>query len=117
MSEQEILRKELKQQIDRIGPCDILIGIPSYNNSDTIGRVAHAASAGIAKYFPDSRAVLVNSDGGSLDGTPQAVHDADLDLDSILVTHRVNPLNKISSVNAVVTTFAFFCCLCLACCC
>lgn len=97
MADEETLRRDIKEKIELIGPCDILIGIPSYNNSRTIGRVAQAASAGIAKYFPRHRAVLVNSDGGSQDGTPEVVHNANLDLESILVTHRVNPLNKIST--------------------
>lgn len=55
---------------------DIIIGIASYNNARTIGRVIRAVDAGLAKYFPDNRAVIVNSDGGYTDGTPDAVRDA-----------------------------------------
>ena len=47
------------------------MGIPSYNNARTIGHVVRAAAAGLAKYFPDRRSVIVNSDGGSKDGTPR----------------------------------------------
>jgi glycosyltransferase involved in cell wall biosynthesis len=80
-----------------MGPCDILVGIPSYNNARTIGRVVQAVGAGLAKYFPEAKAVLVNSDGGSQDGTPQKVAEAGVDLQSILVAHRVNPVHKIST--------------------
>ena len=73
MADEEVLRKELKEKIDKIGHADILVGIPSYNNAKTIGRVVQAVSAGVAKYFPDLKAVLVNSDGGSMDGTTHEV--------------------------------------------
>ncbi|MBW1646200.1 MAG: glycosyl transferase family 2 [Deltaproteobacteria bacterium] len=52
-----------------MGRADILVGIPSYNNEETIGHVAEAAKLGLAKYYPDARAVLFNSDGGSADQT------------------------------------------------
>ena len=54
----------------RSASADLVVGIPSFNNARTIGHVARAASAGLAKYFPGRQAVLVNSDGGSTDGTP-----------------------------------------------
>ena len=92
-----VLREDLKKRIDEVGPADILIGIPSYNNSKTISRVVLAVSAGLAKYFPDAKAVLINSDGGSMDGTPDRVAEASLDLQSILISHRANPLHKIST--------------------
>ena len=97
MPEQEAIRKELRGQISEIGESDVLVGIPSYNNAKTIGRVVQAVGAGLAKYFPDVKAVLVNSDGGSTDGTPEIVAEAGVDLKSIHIAHRVNPLLKISS--------------------
>ncbi|HEY4485905.1 MAG TPA: glycosyl transferase family 2 [Nitrospiria bacterium] len=92
-----MIREEIKSQIGQIGRADILVGIPSYNNHRTIGHVVRAISAGLAKYFPDAGAVLVNSDGGSSDGTPQAVAEAGVDLQSILVAHRVNVPHKITT--------------------
>ncbi|MBI3995565.1 MAG: glycosyltransferase [Nitrospirae bacterium] len=89
------LREELKSRLESIGPADILVGIPSYNNARTVGRVVHAVAAGLAKYFPETKAVLVNSDGGSSDGTPDAVEKSTVDLQSVLVAHRVNPVHKI----------------------
>src|SRR3990170_885046 len=58
-----ILLPELVEQLDRLGRADIVVGIPSYNNARTIGHVVRAVTAGLAKYFPGARAVLVNSDG------------------------------------------------------
>ncbi len=51
--------------VDRIGQADIVVGIPSYNNIRTITHVVRAAQVGLAKYFGQLRAVIVNSDGGS----------------------------------------------------
>ena len=55
------------------GAADIVIGIPSYNNARTIGHVVRAAHAGLMKYFPQYTGVIINSDGGSTDGTPGVV--------------------------------------------
>ncbi|MCC6346027.1 MAG: glycosyltransferase [Nitrospirales bacterium] len=90
------LRKEIRERLAQIQRCDIVIGIPSYNNARTIGHVVRAAQVGLAKYFPDRRAVLVNSDGGSTDGTIDAVHRTTTE-DPILLFHRVEPLQKIST--------------------
>ncbi|MBK7927531.1 MAG: glycosyl transferase family 2 [Bryobacterales bacterium] len=59
--------------ISDLKEADIVIGIPSYNNARTIGHVVRAAVAGLQKYFPQYRSIIINSDGGSKDGTPQAV--------------------------------------------
>ena len=55
---------------------DIVVGIPSFNSAATIGRVVSAVDLGLTKYFPESAAVIVNSDGGSKDGTPDVVRGA-----------------------------------------
>jgi len=60
-------------QLEKIQETDILIGIPSYNNVRTIGQVVRAVMAGLAKYFPKAKAILINSDGGSTDGTQEEV--------------------------------------------
>jgi glucosylglycerate synthase len=91
-------RKEVREQIGRIKTADILVGIPSYNNARTIGHIVRAVQAGLAKYFPDRKAVLTNSDGGSTDGTIDVVNQAGIeDFESILLYHRVEPFFKIAT--------------------
>lgn len=91
-------RKEIQDSIEEIKEADILIGIPSYNNARTIGHVVRAVQAGLAKYFPDKKAVLVNSDGGSTDGTTDVVQATTVeDFQSILLHHRVSPVFKIAT--------------------
>ncbi|MBL7074218.1 glycosyltransferase [candidate division KSB1 bacterium] len=47
----------------------MLVGIPSFNNAATIGHVVVAAVGGLARYFPNRKGIIINSDGGSTDGT------------------------------------------------
>ena len=91
-----IFRAEVHEQLERIGQADIVIGIPSFNNARTIGHVVRAVQGGLAKYFPDHKAVIVNSDGGSSDGTSDVVHNSSIDdFNAILLHHRVSPISKI----------------------
>lgn len=62
----------VEPQISRIGKTDLVIGTPSFNNASTIGYVATAAAVGAREHFASSRVVLVNADGGSIDGTQDA---------------------------------------------
>jgi glucosylglycerate synthase len=71
-----VLPDDARRAIEFIRRADIVIGIPSYNNSKTIGHVVRAAYAGLMKYFPQLRGVVINSDGGSTDGTREAVLSA-----------------------------------------
>jgi glucosylglycerate synthase len=84
-----VLRKDIREKIGQIEKADILVGIPSFNNARTIGHVVKAVQAGFAKYFPEKKCVLVNSDGGSTDGTMDTVQNTTLeDTQSILLSHR-----------------------------
>jgi hypothetical protein len=90
------LDPRVAERLQELGSVDLLVGIPSYNNAATIGHVVKAAAAGVAKYFPGRRTVIVNSDGGSKDGTAEAVAGADFGTPSaILVSHPVAPVQKI----------------------
>jgi len=81
-----------------MGEVDIVVGIPSFNSARTIAHVVRAVAGGLAKYFPDRKSVIVNSDGGSTDGTHEAVMGADIDHDSLLlVSHRVPTIQKITT--------------------
>lgn len=111
----EIFRPEFVKELDRIGSADIVIGIPSYNNSDTIEHVMNAAAIGMAKHFPKMKAVLINSDGGSKDGTKDVVtsykmNDADLSFNfcskpdyrmEVLTTEYIGPPGKGSAFKTI----------------
>jgi len=90
------LEPDLTQQLRVIGKADLVLGIPSFNNVTTIAHVVRAAQAGLSKYFPGMRSVLVNSDGGSTDGTQAAVREASAgDSRAILASHPLFPVHRI----------------------
>lgn len=76
---------------------DIVVGIASYNNARTITRVVEAVDAGLGKYFPSERAIIINSDGGSTDMTPDLVINASVDHKAIFLSHHLFPVHRITT--------------------
>ena len=98
MPEADILAPDTRLAVEKLGEADIVIGIPSYNNARTIGHVVQAVSAGLARHFADARSIIINSDGGSKDGTPQAVLEAQLETDQLLlVRHPLHPVHRLTT--------------------
>jgi glycosyltransferase involved in cell wall biosynthesis len=62
--EQCAMDRETLSELKQIPSADILIGIPSYQSTHSIGQVVKAAILGLAKYFPKSRGVVLISEGG-----------------------------------------------------
>jgi glycosyltransferase involved in cell wall biosynthesis len=90
------MEKSFLTQLEEIKEADILVGIPSYNNVRTVGHVVRAVTAGLAKYFPGAKAVLLNSDGGSTDGTQEEVKKVQIeDFKTILTSYPVYPIHKV----------------------
>jgi glycosyltransferase involved in cell wall biosynthesis len=92
----ELLRADLRKKLKELKEIDILVGIPSYNNARTIGHVVRAVEAGLSKYFSKYKAILVNSDGGSTDGTMDVVRQATIDPDAIFVDQKLERFRKIA---------------------
>lgn len=63
------LRLDGQRRLSEIGTADLLIGIPSYKNEQTIGQVIHIAAAGAYEHFPNLKTVIAVVDGGSSDET------------------------------------------------
>jgi glycosyltransferase involved in cell wall biosynthesis len=96
--QQVVLDSNVQGALETIRKADILVGIPSYNSARTIAHVVRAVNAGLAKYFPDCHCVIVNSDGGSTDGTPEVVLQSQIaDYQTILVRHPLNPIHRITT--------------------
>ena len=96
--DEELLKQQVQEKLSAMGGAEIIVGIPSYNNADTIGHVVRAAQEGLQKYFPARRALIVNSDGGSKDGTVQAIDQAHLNTQMILsVSHPLYPVHHLTT--------------------
>lgn len=79
MPEESLLSDDFLRQLINVGEVDILIGLPTHNNAGTIQQVTRAIQAGILKCFPRDRAVIINADGGSSDGTRNMVTGVSID--------------------------------------
>lgn len=92
------LPRSLRDEVERLGHADIMVGIPSFRNAATIGHVTRAAQAGMVQYFPDLRPVLVNADAGSPDGTGRVVVETEPPdyVERILLVRPRNRLSRIS---------------------
>lgn len=51
---------------------DIVIGIPSYQESKTIALVTSTIDQGLVEHYPDLQTIIVNADNASGDGTAEA---------------------------------------------
>ena len=56
---------------DQISSAEIVVGIPSYNEADTIPIPVDLVSKGLKEYYPNKSAVIVNVDNHSPDGTKE----------------------------------------------
>lgn len=65
MSE-EATKVENPNNVNRAG---IIVGIPSYNEADSISYPTDVASRGLINYFADRKSVIINADNNSPDGT------------------------------------------------
>jgi len=63
------LRPFVRKRLEEIGKADIVVGVPCFNNDQTIEHVLQMVSRGIQQYFRDSKAVIIVADGGSTDDT------------------------------------------------
>jgi glycosyltransferase involved in cell wall biosynthesis len=70
----ELLSNEVVETIHQLGTARLVVGIPSFNNAETIQGVVETFAEGIQRYYPGIPSLIVNSDGGSSDGTREAFY-------------------------------------------
>ncbi len=98
MAEESILTDEFLRQLIDVGEADVLVGVPTYNNAATVGQVVQIIRAGLLKYFPRERAVIVNADGGSRDETSNLVRGASIN--DLQHSTDLNALRTLHSISA-----------------
>ena len=97
MAEESYLTDDFLRQLMNVGEVDILIGLPTHNNVKTVGSVVHTIQSGILRGFPRERAVIINADGGSRDGTPELVTGVSIDDMRASNLHALRTLHSIST--------------------
>ena len=80
------MSEQIKINKEKIKQADIIVGIPSYNEADNIAFVAEQALLGLKKYFPKLKAVIINVDNNSEDGTKEAFLNAKTKVPKIYIS-------------------------------
>lgn len=70
------IREGTKRRLKKASCCKLLVGIPCFNNEDTIAHVVTSVGKGLKKFFPRFKSIIVVSDGGSLDDTREKANQA-----------------------------------------
>jgi glucosylglycerate synthase len=79
LAEESFLTDDFLRQLINVGEVDILVGLPTHNNAKTIGSIVRTIQSDILRCFSRERAVIINADGGSRDGTPELVTGVSID--------------------------------------
>lgn len=101
MAEENLLTDDFLRQLINVGEVDILVGLPTYNNAKTIGTIVQSIQSGILRWFPRERAVIINADGGSRDGTPELVTGVSID-----DVRPASSLHALRTLHSVTTKYA-----------
>jgi hypothetical protein len=70
VAEKDLLAGEVREQLGDIGAADLVLGIPTLDNRDTVACVAEAGAEALNR-LASLRSVIVQADGGSKDSTPE----------------------------------------------
>ena len=93
-----ILSDELLGDLIAVGQVDVLVGLPTLDHADSVGPALRATQVAFNNHFARERTVLLNSDGGSSDGTPELVRQAPIaDSDTLLSSHSLRTRHRIST--------------------
>ncbi|MBS1849432.1 MAG: hypothetical protein JST79_00855 [Acidobacteria bacterium] len=101
LPEESILSDDFLRELMNVGEVDILIGVPTYNDANTVGTVVQAVRAGLLQYFPRQRAVVINADGGSKDATRDLVRAA-----SISDLHHPSGMTALRTLHCISTQYS-----------
>src|SRR5829696_7038259 len=90
------LSDALLRQLIAVGQVDVLVGLPTLNNAATIVDIVRAVHVCFARDFPRLRSVMINSDGGSTDGTLELIRAASLtETDMVQTSHTLRTSHRV----------------------
>jgi hypothetical protein len=101
LPDDSFLSDDFLRQLINVGEVDILVGLPTHNNAKTVGSIVQTIQSGLLRGFPRDRAVIINVDGGSRDGTPEIVTGV-----SILDARPASNLHALRTLHSVSTKYA-----------
>jgi hypothetical protein len=98
VEDENFLTDDFLRQLIDVGEADILVGLPTHNNAKTIGSIVQTIRSCILRNFPRERAVIINADGGSRDGTPELITGLSIsDVRPVAGVYALRTLHAIST--------------------
>lgn len=73
---------------------DIIVGIPTYNEADSISNTVQKIDKGLSKYFPEYKALIINVDSQSSDGTTHVFDEIKTETDKMSLVVKKRPRGK-----------------------
>ena len=96
MEYQSTLSDAFLRQLMAVGQVDVLVALPTLNNAATVVDVVRAVNLCFTRDFPRLRTVMINSDGGSTDGTPDLIRAASFaEADMVQTFHSLRTLHRV----------------------
>jgi hypothetical protein len=96
VANESVLSDALLRQLMAVGQVDILVGLPTRNNAATVVAITRAIHQCFMRDYPRLRTVMINSDAGSTDGTPELIRDASIsDEDMVQTSHPLRTLHRV----------------------
>ncbi len=89
---------QVPENLSRIGTADVVVGIPSCNNRETIARAVEAGVCALSTLAAGQRVLIINADGHSRDGTAEHFRKVVGDRAPLLqVPYPVYPVDRLST--------------------
>ncbi len=77
---------EREENPERVHKAEVIVGLPSYNEADSIAYPTKQASAGLKKYYGKKKSVIINCDNNSPDDTERAFMSTKTPVPKIYIT-------------------------------
>ncbi len=81
-----IFPDRIEENPENIKQAEIVIGIPSFNEVDSIQTPTTEVAKGLKEFFPDKKSVIINCDNSSTDGTKEAFLGVSTDVPKIYLS-------------------------------
>ncbi|MGB5158884.1 glycosyltransferase [Desulfobacterium sp. N47] len=97
------LREHARETIESLGSVDIVVGVPCYQSAAFLTHVLKTIAKGIEMHYPDSKSLIMVSDGGSTDDTREIARRTEINsfnIEKLVTIYRGLP-GKGSGLRAV----------------
>jgi len=97
------LREHARETIESLGAADIAVGVPCYQSAASLAHVIRTIAKGIETHYPDAKALIMVSDGGSTDDSREVARHTEVNsfnIEKLVTIYRGLP-GKGSGLRAV----------------